>query len=220
MHLFGLEGMILVFSAGVFALLSPCAYPLLPGYVLYYLGKESTIRRALLGGGACAAGLVSIFSIFGILGSMVGELIHPISYWLLLIAGIIIIIMGLGMLLGIKFPTLFSPIKATGKKGFTGMYIYGIAYGLATFGCSAAIFFSILLYSIVIGGIFGGIIIFLIYSLGMGIPLIITTVLMVMAKDVIYKRIFKAIPIIEKAGGVLLIVIGAYMIYYYYFFYR
>ena len=212
-----ISGFILVFSAGIFALFSPCAYPLLPGYIMYYLGKESTIRKAIFGGFACTLGLISIFSVFGLIGTMIGKLAQAIIPWLMLVAGVIIIIMGLTMLIGIKFPTLFMPVRATGRKGFIGMYLYGLAYGLATFGCSAPIFLSILLYSIVASGIFGGIITFIVYSLGMGLPLILTTVLVVMAKDIMYKKIFKAMPLIEKVGGIFLIIIGSYLVYYYYF---
>lgn len=184
---------------------------------MYYLGKESTIRKAILGGFACTLGLISIFSVFGLIGTMIGKLAQTIIPWLILVAGLIIIVMGLTMLIGIKFPTLFIPVRATGRKGFIGMYLYGLAYGLATFGCSAPIFLSILLYSIITGGIFDGIITFIVYSSGMGLPLIMTTVLVVMAKDMMYKKIFKAMPLIEKVGGIFLIIIGFYLLYYYYF---
>ncbi len=213
-----ISGSILVFAAGVFALFSPCAYPLLPGYILYYLGSDASLRRALLGGGTCFLGLISIFSIFGVISTVVGNLTYSSISLLVLVAGIMIIIMGLAMLVGAKFPTLFMPIRASGRKGLIGMFLYGIAYGLATFGCSAPIFFSIFLFSIVAGGILNGIITFLIYALGMGIPLILTTILVVKAKELIYKRVFKAMPYVQKIGGLILIIIGIYLLYSYYFF--
>ncbi len=211
-----ISGLPLVFAAGVFALFSPCAYPLLPGYILYYLGSDAGLRRALLGGGICFLGLVSIFSIFGFISSIVGKLIYPFISWLVLVAGIIIILMGLSMLAGAKFPTLFIPIRASGRKGIIGMFLYGIAYGLATFGCSAPIFFSILLFSIVSGGILNGIITFLIYALGMGIPLILTTILVVRAKELVCRRVLKVMPFVQKMGGSILIIIGIYLLYSYY----
>lgn len=217
MHIYDPSAIILVFSAGIFALFSPCAYPLLPGYILYYIGKHSTLHRALLGSSICTLGLITIFSIFGLLGSVIGTMIHTIASWLVIVAGIIIIIMGASMLLGIKFPTLFIPVRASGRKGFIGMYLYGLAYGLATFGCSSPIFFSILLLAIISEGIFAGLVVFLIYSIGMGIPLILTTLLLVVAKDIVHKKVFKIMPLIEKIGGAVLIIIGIYLLYYYYF---
>ncbi len=210
-----ISGGLLVFAAGVFTLFSPCAYPLLPGYIMYYLGSDTTFSKALLGGGICFLGLVSIFSIFGLLSSIVEKFAYSFVYWLVPIASIIIIIMGISMLVGAKIFNIFLPIKASGRKGFIGMFLYGIAYGLATFGCSAPIFFSILLFSIVSGGMLSGIITFLIYALGMGIPLILTTILVVKAKELVYRKILRAMPLIQKIGGVILIIIGIYLLYSY-----
>ena len=210
------SGILLVFAAGVFALFSPCAFPLLPGYIMYYLGSDVTIKKALPGGAICTLGLITVFSIFGFIGVVIGSLVYPIISLLILVSGIMIIIFGIVILAGLKFPSLTIPIRASSRKGFVGIYLYGIAYGFATFGCSAPIFISILLYSIVSGGILPGIMTFIIYALGMGIPLILTTVLVVTAKELVHNKLVKAMPYLEKISGVLLIIIGIYLLYFYY----
>lgn len=207
---------LLAFAAGVFALFSPCAFPLLPGYIMYYLGSDATIKKAIPGGTICTLGLITVFSLFGFIGAVIGSLAYPIISFLILVSGIIIIIFGVVILADLKFFSLKIPIHASGRKGFVGIYLYGIAYGFATFGCSAPIFFSILLFSIVSGGVLSGIMTFVIYALGMGIPLIITTILVVTAKEIVHDKLIKAMPYLEKIGGVLLIIIGIYLIYYYF----
>ncbi|MEE8569825.1 MAG: cytochrome c biogenesis protein CcdA, partial [Candidatus Bathyarchaeia archaeon] len=59
---------------------------------------------------------------------------------------------------------------------------------------------------------------FLVYSLGMGVPLITTTILVSLIKKKIIKRLTKLTPKIQKFSGIILVFIGVYLIYYYYAF--
>jgi len=85
---------------------------------------------------------------------------------------------------------------------------------LAALGCSAPIFFSVLFYAIVAGGPLQGIIAFMVYAIGIGFPLIITTTLVARARGLVLKRMVKVTPLLHKISGIFLLFIGAYIVYY------
>ena len=60
-----------------------------------------------------------------------------------------------------------------------------------------------------------GIVDFLVYSAGMGVPLIITTILMAQAKKMLLNKLTNATPMLQKVSGIVLVIVGAYLIYYY-----
>jgi len=212
------------FVAGASAFLSPCGYPMLPGYISYYMGTELPSIKALYTGVTCTLGLITTFSIIGavasILGNIInllGNIINPYIPLLELLAGVTTVLFGVSMLFDINIP--FTPaLKAPKRKGFIGIYLYGIIYGLATLGCSAPIFFATLFWAIAQSGPINGLITFLVYSLGMGVPLITTTILVSLVKKKIIKRLTKLTPKIQQFSGIILVFIGVYLIYYYYAF--
>ena len=210
-----LSGLAFAFSAGVFTLFSPCSYALLPGYVSYYLGAKFGVVKALTGGLACTLGLITVFAVIGGLASSLGELVPQIIPLLDIAAGVILIAMGLGNLLDLKMPFISLNIGPSKRQGFLGLYTYGIVYGLAGVGCSAPIFISILFYSMS-KGLAQGVLSFVAYALGMGAPLIVTTLLLSRAKDYMIKRINMATEKLRRASGAVLVAVGLYLIYFYY----
>jgi cytochrome c-type biogenesis protein len=202
------------FTAGVFVLFSPCGYALLPGYISYYLGSEVTIPRALRGGAASTAGLIAIFSFIGLGSSLIGGLIKPYITLFPVFAAVILIILGVLILAEVNLPYLIN-IGPSNRKGLTGFFIFGIAYGLAAAGCTAPIFLSILLIAVMGSGTFGGLLTFLVYALGVGFPLIITSVLVASAKQPLISRIRNLTPRLYKLSGVVIILVGFYLIYIY-----
>jgi len=211
-----LSGLTLIFTAGALTLLSPCGFPMLPGYISYYMGAKASLEKAVSGGVACTLGLLTVFSAIGVVVSTLGSLVSRYIPLLELVAGLIVISMGISMIAEIRFPTFFTISRAPRQRGLIGVFLYGVVYGLAALGCSAPIFFSILFYAVSAGGLFYGMITFVVYALGMGLPIIITTILVAKAKKFMLERMLKMIPWFQKIGGIVLIIIGAYLIYFYY----
>jgi cytochrome c biogenesis protein CcdA/cytochrome oxidase Cu insertion factor (SCO1/SenC/PrrC family) len=210
-----LSGLSLVFSAGVLALFSPCGFPMLPGYLSYYLGKKKTIEKAVSSGIACTLGLMTVFSVIGAGVALLGSVITQYIPILELLAGSLAIVMGISMLTNIKFPTLFTINRAPTQKGLPGLFLYGIAYGLATLGCSAPIFFSTLFYALTSGGILAGIVTFAVYAIGMGLPILLITILLSKTKTQLLARVMHVMPWFQKISSLVIIAIGVYLISYY-----
>jgi len=213
-----LPGLALAFSAGVLTLFSPCSFPMLPGYVLYYMGSEAPPRRYLSAGAACTSGILAVFSAIGLAASTL-RLITPQHASLLgLIAGLIVMSMGIGVIAGLKPLLPFAVARAPRRKGLAGAFLYGVAYGLAASGCSAPVFLSMILYAVAAGGALGpfyGAVVFLFYALGMALPLVAITALVAKAKGLALRKIAKATPWLQRASGALLIAMGAYVVFSY-----
>lgn len=208
-------GLMFPFSAGALTLLSPCGYALLPGYVSYYLGAKLTSTRAIAGGLASTLGLIILYSVIGLMAATLRGLIYPYLPTFTLIAAYIVIMMGVLMLMEVRFPSL-QLVKAPGRRGLLGFFLFGIAYGLAASGCTAPIFLSVLLYALTVAGFFGSTITFLVYALGVGVPLILISLLVARAKESALRRFHRITPWLHKASGTILILVGIYLIYFYY----
>lgn len=198
---------LLVLTAGLLSSFSPCSFPLLPGYISYYI---SLGLEAIPGAIACIFGLIIFFFFIGVASSMVGAILSSYIPYMPLIAGIAIITMSFLIFFGIKISLPIGILRFQRKKGMFGMFIYGIIYGLVASSCSAPIFLSIIFYALASGLIYG-ILAFLVYAIGMGIPIILITILISKAKPLIIKKI--PISLIQKINGVILIIIGIYLVY-------
>lgn len=206
-------GLAFAFTAGVLALFSPCALPLLPGYISYYLGSKAPLAKALQGGALCALGAISTFLAMGAIVSLLGSLASKYVPALGAVAGAVLAFMGVTMLLEIKTLSFPVPVEAPKEGGLKGLFVYGAAYGLASAGCAAPIFFSVVVYALASGGLLEGFLAFLAYALGMAIPLVFVTMLVAKAKGLVVKRAIKLIPLLQKIAGGLLVAAGAYLFY-------
>jgi len=199
------------FAAGIFALFSPCSFPLLPGYVSYYIGAKTTFGKAITSGVLCALGFLTVFSIIGLFVSLIGNFISNYIPFLELIVGLIIVLMGLLKVFDVSFPFSFSFLKLRNRRAFLGIFLYGLLYGLAALSCSAPVFLAVLFYAMLSGGLFNGLIIFIFYAMGMGLPIILVTILVAKAKDLILKRMIQSTRVLSKISGLILIVVGSYL---------
>lgn len=191
---------------------------MLPAYVSYYLGIKSSparLGRAIVGGLVCALGPLSVFSIIGLLASTVSSLVVAHISLLELIAGLFTFLMGLVLLAKLKLPTFPAlATKAPVQKGFLGLFLYGILYGLATVSCSAPIFLSVLVYAVSSGPLWA-FTSFILYAIGMGLPLVLITVAMAKAKEAHLAKIVFLSPTLQRLAGAVLLVVGTYIIYQY-----
>jgi len=207
------------FTAGVFVLLSPCGYGLIPGYISYHLGSEVSFSRALQGGVISTVGLVAVFSVLGLASSLISGFIRPYLTLLTVFSAVVVMILGVlilsDLIFGFSFPSTFLNKSGSSKRGMMGFFVFGIAYGLGAAGCTAPVFFSVILIGMLDGGVFGGLLTFILYALGVGIPLIITSILVASAKRPLISKISGLTPKLYKFSGVVLILVGIYLIYTY-----
>ena len=210
-----LPGLVLAFTAGVFTVFSPCSFPLLPGYFSYRLTTSSSRGKTIAAGLICAIGLVSVFCIIAVLLSFAGAILSIYISALPLLAGIVMLVLGSLTLTGRRLS--HSPFMSKIGRGqdLLGTFGYGIAYGFASTACSAPVFYSVVLYALASRGLAEGAIAFAIYSLGIGMPLVMISVLVEFGRSAVVRRFSELTPILNKISGILLIGFGLYQIYSY-----
>lgn len=171
------------------------------------------MTTTLLGSLACLLGLFAIFLFLGAIASSIGTILFHYVPFFGIIAGAAVIIMGIILISNMKLPVFQMPMRAVEKRGIIGFFIFGLVYGLASTSCSAPLLFSTLFYAALSGSLIDGVIIFIVYAMGMGLPLITTSILIVKAKHLLLRRIVNLTPILKKVSGIVVIFLGIYLLY-------
>ncbi|MFQ5950832.1 MAG: cytochrome c biogenesis CcdA family protein [Candidatus Geothermarchaeales archaeon] len=201
------------FTLGVFSLLSPCAFPLLPGYISYLLGSGERKVGGMSAGLTVTLGMVTSLALLGIAVAMVGGVLLSYVPYLELVVGISIIAFGLLMVAEIPFPAIM-PIRgfSGGKQGVSGLYTFGFGYGLAVSTCSAPIFFTLLAFSLVQGFLIG-VGTFVFYALGMGAVFVVITLFIGEARSALTQKMGRLTFWLHRIGGLGLVGAGIYLLY-------
>jgi cytochrome c biogenesis protein CcdA len=108
-------GLTFAFTAGVFALFSPCAFPLFPGYISLYLGIDVPVKKAIECGTVCALGLLAVLCAIGLVASVTGSLVFTYIPFLQPVVGLFMILMGLSMIIEISLPSFQPSISARAR---------------------------------------------------------------------------------------------------------
>jgi len=204
-----------ILSAGALTLLSPCGYPLFVAYLSYYIGSKVPFKKVISGGTVAALGFLAVFVAIGIMPAVLGQMaLHYIPV-LEVIAGVIVIVFGTVTFFGAKLPIHVPSMAPSTRSGLSGLFIFGLAFGMATAACSAPIFLAIILLAMTSGGIPDVIFTFLIYALGMGVPVVVSGLLVATAREAVLRRLVRMRPLLDKISGALMIIVGVYLIYYY-----
>ena len=131
------------------------------------------------------------------------------------IVGIILIIMGIVVLLGVNLKLPFKMKTSASGKGYVSLFAYGILYALAAAGCTAPIFISVVIKAFASSTFIDGLLVFFSYALGLGVLLVIVTILVASAKEAMITKMKRIMPYVQKIGAAVLIVVGIWLIYYY-----
>lgn len=201
------------FLEGIITFISPCLLPMLPIYISYFAGgKERTTAKTLKGAFGFVTGFTVVFVILGALAGTVGSFFREYQTAVNIISGLIVIIFGLNFL-GVFNLNIFTGNKhnvKTDNMGFFSAMLFGIAFSVGWTPCVGAFLGSALMLASRQGYAIEGMMMLLSYSLGLGIPFILSAVLIDYLKSVfnLIKRNYKIINLIS---GSLLVIIGIMM---------
>jgi cytochrome c-type biogenesis protein len=207
---------------GLASLFAPCAFPLMPGYISYYLGRYEggpTLSGSVKAGIAAATGINGIFAVIGVVVALGGVAVKSYITYLKPVVGIGIVLLGLAMLLNkteifdkLGFLLSSLSLKIGGKAQYSGLFMYGVGYGLACMECQAPVFIALIFAGLAAGGALEALLVFLSFSIGMGGMMIIVSVIVGTAKMKILTRLKEMMPLINRACGVILIFVGVYFL--------
>ena len=204
------------FLEGIITFISPCLLPMLPIYISYFAGGgERSTKKTM----KCALGFILGFTIvfvsMGALAGTIGSFLKSHQQTVNIVSGVIVILFGLNFL-GILKINLFHGAKGAKRSvdttdlGFFTSALFGIIFSVGWTPCVGAFLGSALMLASQQGHVLTGMIMLLCYSLGLGIPFIISALLIDKLKST-FAFIKKNYRIINMVCGGFLIVIGILM---------
>lgn len=209
------------FIAGLLSFLSPCVLPLIPSYITYITGlsfaelqdehpthavRQQTIIHSLL----FIAGFTLIFVLLGASATFIGGFLQSKMDLFRKIGGVLIVLFGIhitglipiGILLGEKRINIQRK-----PAGYIGSMLVGIAFAAGWTPCIGPILASILMVAAAEDTVVKGIVLLLIYSMGLAIPFLLSS-LALHQFIVLFNRFKKYIRMFEIITGLFLIIVG------------
>jgi cytochrome c-type biogenesis protein len=212
-----------IFIAGLISFISPCVLPLVPPYLCYMTGisldelstagansKAAIRRRVTTSSLTFVLGFTTVFVLLGATASVIGQFISQHLAWLSVIAGVIIILMGLHFLGVFKISALYREARFNMNAkpaGPLGSYIMGLAFAFGWTPCIGPVLAAVLFVAGAEDTVGQGAAMLAVYSLGLGIPFVIAA-LFSGAFLGLMTRFRHHIGKVEKAMGVLLVLTG------------
>lgn len=207
---------LLTFLEGIASFISPCILPMLPIYISYFVGKDNQkTSKAVINSVGFVLGFTVVFLLLSIFASSLGRLVSGSIKYIKIVFGIIIILLGLNYMeiLKLNFLNKTKRVKADTKDlNFLKALIFGVLFSISWTPCIGTFLSSALLLIAKEQDILKGIILMLIYSVGLGIPFVISAIFIEKLKT-LFDFIKKNYGIIKKISGLILIVMGIYMFF-------
>ena len=213
------------FGLGTATFFAPCALPLLPGYVAYFLGQDAGRSempgRRRLGWALVVALLASLgfLLVYGLLAAVVfalgSQILGGIGL-LELVVGAVLIVVGVAMASG---RSLSAPVDfrlPERRRGPLGYLAFGVVYAIAAAGCTGALFVGVAAIAVSAGPV-GGVAVVGAYAAGMAVLLTTVTVLVALGRDVLVRRLSASGDRVRRFAGVVLVLAGLFQLYFFVF---
>lgn len=205
---------LITFIEGLASFISPCVLPVIPIYISYFATESKSVKKSFINALGFVSGFSVIFILLGVFAGTFGKVIHEFSNYVNIVLGILLIIIGLNYMgiIMIKFLNKSKEIKKSTKDlTFITSILFGIFFSLSWTPCVGAFLSSALILASTTGSVLKGAILLLLYSLGLAIPFIMTTLFMEKIKKT-FTFIKKNYNIINKIAGAILILSGLWNI--------
>jgi cytochrome c-type biogenesis protein len=206
--------------AGLVSFLSPCVLPLVPPYLVYLTGAtiehvanaetvSSSKRAVMISALMFVLGFSTVFVALGASASLIGAMVRAWSAELSIVAGVVIIIMGLHFLGLTRISLLMREGRLSIPKpvGLWGAYVMGLAFAFGWTPCIGPILAAILSVAAAEATVAKGAGLLAVYSAGLGIPFLIAA-FMVEQFSSLFARMKRHLVSVERAMGVLMVLTG------------
>ncbi|MEY3396071.1 MAG: hypothetical protein RJA79_617 [Actinomycetota bacterium] len=212
------------FILGVLAAVNPCGFVLLPTYLIFFLGTREEpnlktgerLRRALVVSSGISVGFLAIFFVIGVISRLFTQWIELNAKYASLAIGIVLVIGGARMLTGWTPKFALPQIGGVQTKTFRATVIYGVAYAVASIGCTIGFLTTAVFGSIALHGFVSGVLSILLYGLGMAMLVTALTVSLAFAKTGILTIVKNQLHLIQRLGAILVTLTGIYLVFYWY----
>ena len=218
--------MSLWFVAGMLAAVNPCGFVLLPTYLMYFLGlqgsqerltQRETLRKALKVSASLSLGFMAVFIVAAGLANYFTNWLTANAKYATGIFGVALLILGAAMLFGFKLPFM-NPQKLQGEKDQTvkSMFIYGVAYAIASLGCTIGFFISAVFATSRNSGALTGLRNGIAYGAGMAVLVGGLTVALAFANTGLLRVLRSGLQYMDRIAAAFVLISGFYLIWYFY----
>lgn len=211
------------FAAGLLSFLSPCVLPLVPPYLCFLAGvsigeltgsdgrlTSQQSRRIVVMAAMFVAGFTTVFVALGATASAVGSWITAYFDILAIVAGALILLMGLHFLGWLRIPLLYREARfqaSSRPAGLLGAYLIGLAFAFGWTPCVGPVLATVLMVAGAEGTAARGAALLTAYALGIGLPFLLAAVFAGPFLNLL-GRFRRHMPVIEKTMGAALVVTG------------
>ncbi len=203
----------LTFLNGIITFLSPCILPMIPIYIAYLTSNDSKSSSILLNALGFVLGFTTVFVIIGGFFSFIGDVANNqfINYF----SGGMVVFFGLNYL-GVFNLNFLNIIKNRPEINLNNMNFFksisfGMVFSLGWTPCLTTFLGFALATAASSDGKYTGLLLLFTYSLGLGIPFILSALLIKELTEV-FNFIKKHYSIINKLSGLFLVIVGVLMI--------
>jgi cytochrome c-type biogenesis protein len=223
----GLTVASLLFSAlmGLVSFASPCILPLIPSYVSYITGisfdelasrdaRKKHLAMTLFHSLAFVAGFTIIFVLLGATASAAGQALTEYLNVIRTVGGALLIFLGLFVAGVIKIPFLQQDAKLhlkTRPAGYLGTLVVGLIFGAGWTPCTGPFLGAVLFQAAEAETLGRGMLLLTFYSLGLGIPFILSAVA-ISAFLTTFGKLKNYLGAIKIGSGVILVIMGVLLI--------
>lgn len=201
---------------GLLSFASPCVLPLVPAYVGYLGGSAATgavagRRAGLLNSLAFVLGFSLVFVTLGASIGLLSQWLIQYRTWAQRIGGAVVIVLGLHTAGLIRIPALYSDKRVNvvprAGIGYLSSFLLGVFFSAGWMPCVGPILAGILLLAGNAQTAGRGAGLLLVYSLGLGLPFIVTGLLIGSLRPWL-QRANRHLHLVSVLSGVLLMVLG------------
>ena len=202
---------VISFFEGILTFISPCLLPMLPVYISYFAGGQQNSKKTITNALGFILGFTVLFTFMGALAGTLGSFLIKYQTAVNIVSGLIVIFFGLNFMGVIKL-NLFkgSARMQTGNLGFFSALVFGMVFSVGWTPCVGAFLGSALMLASQQGHVLEGTLMLLSYSLGLGIPFLLSAVLIDQLKGA-FNFIKRHYNVVNYICGFLLILIGVLM---------
>jgi cytochrome c-type biogenesis protein len=210
------------FTAGMLATVNPCALPMLPAYLGWFITGDddrqptgAAVTRAVVVAVSVAAGFVAVFGLLGLLATAASAQVEEVTPWITPVVGVALAALGVVLVTGrtLKVPLPRLDRSGGGSRGVAAMVAYGASYAVVSVSCALPVF--LIQVSTTFGESWGtGLAQLGGFAAGFALVLVALSVSVALARGSLASVARRASAHVSRVSGVLLVLTGVYLVWY------
>ncbi len=201
---------LITFLEGLISFISPCMLPMLPIYISYFAAGADKRGKMLARVCAFVVGFTVVFAALGLFAGVLGGFLGRYRTVVNIVCGALVVLFGLSYLEIIRLPFFKGMGAGKTADSVIAAFLFGVIYSVSLTPCVGAFLGSALMMASTAGTALKGVILLIVYSLGLGVPFILSALLIDQLAGA-FGWIKAHYRVINLVCGIFLILVGVVM---------